>query len=110
APVELSDTGPDRVPTKPFGKTKERVSVIGIGGYTLADAPTYEEAERVVHEAIDAGVNFFDNAWEYHQGKSEEWMGKALKGKRDQVCLMTKGCTHGRDEKEAMKQLEEAGR
>jgi aryl-alcohol dehydrogenase-like predicted oxidoreductase len=107
-PVELSDTGPDRIPKKPFGKTKEKVSIIGIGGYTLGQAPSYEEAERIVHEAIDAGVTFFDNAWDYHDGKSEEWMGKALKGRRDKVFLMTKVCTHGRDRKVAMKQLEES--
>src|SRR5690348_3454996 len=69
APVEPSDTGPDRIPTKPFGKTGERVSIIGLGGHALGLAPTYEEAERLVHEAIDAGVDFFDNAWEYHEGK-----------------------------------------
>jgi uncharacterized protein len=108
APIELSDTGPDRIPKKPFGKTKEKVSIIGVGGYTLGQSPTYEEAERIVHEAIDAGVTFFDNAWDYHQGKSEEWMGKALEGKRDKVFLMTKVCTHGRDKKVAMRQLEDS--
>jgi len=108
APAELSDTGPDRIPKKSFGKTGEKVSIIGIGGYTLADAPSYEEAERIVHEALDAGVTFFDNAWEYHQGKAEEWMGKVFKGKRDKVFLMTKVCTHGRDKAVAMKQLEES--
>ncbi len=107
-PVELSDTGPDRIPKKPFGNTKDKVSVIGLGGFTLAQAPTYDEAERIAHEAIDAGVTFFDNAWDYHDGRSEEWMGKALKGKRDKVFLMTKVCTHGRDKKVAMKQLEES--
>jgi len=61
-----------------------------------------------VHEAIDAGVTFFDNAWDYHQGKSEAWMGKALEGKRDKVFLMTKVCTHGRGKKVAMQQLEES--
>jgi aryl-alcohol dehydrogenase-like predicted oxidoreductase len=108
APIELSDTGPDRIPKKPLGKTKEKLSIIGVGGYTLGQAPSYEEAERIVHEAVDAGVTFFDNAWDYHQGKSEEWMGKALKGRRDNVFLMTKVCTHGRDKKVAMKQLEES--
>ncbi len=107
-PVELSDTGPDRIPKKPFGKSGEKVSIIGIGGYTLGQAPSYEEAERIVHEAIAAGVTFFDNAWDYHDGKSEEWMGKALKGKRDKVFLMTKVCTHGRDKKVAMQQLEQS--
>ncbi len=108
APIGLSDTGPDRIPKKPFGNTRENVSIIGIGGFSLADAPTYEEAERIVHEAIDAGVTFFDNAWEYHDGKSEEWMGKALKGKRDKVFLMTKVCTHGRDKKVGLQQLDES--
>jgi aryl-alcohol dehydrogenase-like predicted oxidoreductase len=62
----------------------------------------------LVHEAIDAGVTFFDNAWEYHDGRSEEWLGAALQGRRDKVFLMTKVCTHGRDGKVAMRQLEES--
>jgi aryl-alcohol dehydrogenase-like predicted oxidoreductase len=107
--LELTTTGPDQIPRKPFGKTKERVSVIGLGGYSLGSAPTLKEAVAIVHEAIDAGVNFLDNAWEYHDGKSEEWMGEALKGgRRDKVFLMTKVCTHGRDKKVAMKQLEDS--
>jgi len=61
-----------------------------------------------VHEAIEAGGTFFDNAWEYHDGKSEEILGKALRGKRDGVFLMTKVCTHGRDATVAMQQLEES--
>jgi aryl-alcohol dehydrogenase-like predicted oxidoreductase len=106
--VELTDTGPDRVPHKLFGRTQEKVSAIGIGGYSLGAAPSLEEAIAIVHEAIDAGINFFDNAWEYHDGKSEEWMGQALKGRRDKVFLMTKVCTHGRDKNVAMRQLEES--
>jgi predicted aldo/keto reductase-like oxidoreductase len=106
--LELSNTGPDRIPHKPFGRTKETVSVIGIGGYSLGSAPSLDEAIAIVHEAIDAGVTFFDNAWEYHDGKSEEWMGQALKGKRDKVFLMTKVCTHGRDKEVGLKQLEES--
>ncbi len=106
--LTLSNTGPDRIPRKPFGRTKETVSVIGIGGYSLGDTPSLKEAIAIVHEAVDAGVNFFDNAWEYHDGKSEEWMGQALKGKRDKVFLMTKVCTHGRDKTVALKQLEES--
>src|SRR5207248_2836838 len=77
--LELTDVGPDRIPRKPFGRTGERVSVIGIGGYSLGDAPALQEAIAIVHEAIDAGVTFFDNAWEYHDGKSEDWMGQAKK-------------------------------
>jgi aryl-alcohol dehydrogenase-like predicted oxidoreductase len=101
-------TKTDPVPHRPLGKTGVQVSAIGIGGYTLGDAPTLDEARRIVAEAIDAGVNFFDNAWEYHDGKSEAWMGEALQGRRDKVVLMTKVCTHGRDGKVAMRQLEES--
>ncbi len=57
---------------------------------------------------MDGGVTFFDNCWEYHRGKSEDWMGKGLKGKRDRVFLMTKVCTHGREKALAMKMLEES--
>jgi aryl-alcohol dehydrogenase-like predicted oxidoreductase len=53
-------------------------------------------------------VTFFDNAWEYNDHRSEEWMGRALQGRRDKVFLMTKVCTHGRDKKVAMQQLEES--
>jgi uncharacterized protein len=107
-PLELSNLGPDKIPHKPFGRTKETVSIIGIGGYSLGDAPSLKEAIEIVHEAVDAGVSFFDNAWEYHDGKSEEWMGQALKGRRDKVFLMTKVCTHGRDKKVAMRQLDDS--
>jgi aryl-alcohol dehydrogenase-like predicted oxidoreductase len=99
---------PGSIPKRAFGKTDERVALLGLGGYTLGQADSYDTAERIVHEAVDAGVTFFDNAWEYHQGKSEEWMGKALRGRRDKVFLMTKVCTHGRDKKVAMRQLEES--
>jgi len=66
------------------------------------------EAIQIVHEALDAGVNFFDNAWEYHSGLSEARLGRALKGKRDRAVVMTKVCTHGRDKNVAMRQLEES--
>ena len=78
------------------------------GARTTRRRPSLKEAIAIVHEAIDAGVDFFDNAWEYHDGKSEEWMGQALKGRRDKVFLMTKVCTHGRDKKVAMQQLAES--
>ena len=63
---------------------------------------------ELVARALDAGVNFFDNCWEYHDGVSEERLGVALKGKRDKAFVMTKVCTHGRDKDVAMKQLEES--
>jgi len=106
--LELTNTGADKIPHKPFGRTKETVSVIGIGGYSLGSAPSLKEAVAIVQESVDAGVNFFDNAWEYHDGKSEEWMGQALKGRRDKVFLMTKVCTHGRGKDVAMQQLDQS--
>ncbi|HWE01944.1 MAG TPA: aldo/keto reductase [Tepidisphaeraceae bacterium] len=105
---QVSNVGPDRVPRKALGKTGVEVSAMGLGGYSLADSPTLEEATQIVHEAVEAGINFFDNAWEYHDGRSEEWMGQALKGLRDKVFLMTKVCTHGRDKNVAMQQLEQS--
>jgi aryl-alcohol dehydrogenase-like predicted oxidoreductase len=102
------NTRPNAIPQRAFGKASDKVSILGLGGYTLGQSPSYDVAEQIVREALDAGVTFFDNAWEYHQGKSEEWMGKALKGNRDKVFLMTKVCTHGRDKKVAMRQLEDS--
>jgi aryl-alcohol dehydrogenase-like predicted oxidoreductase len=93
---------------RPFGRTGIDVSIIGVGGYHLATVKTQTEINRIVHEAIDRGVNFFDNAWDYHDGDAETKMGKALKGRRDEVFLMTKVCTHGRGKATAMKQLNES--
>jgi aryl-alcohol dehydrogenase-like predicted oxidoreductase len=96
------------VPRRPLGRTGLEVSVLGIGGYHLGSANSDAEATQIVNEALDAGVNFFDNAWEYHHGASEERLGRALKGKRDRAVVMTKVCTHGRDKTVAMRQLEES--
>jgi uncharacterized protein len=96
------------IPRRPLGKTGLQVSALCLGGYHVGSAKTEDEAMRIVHEAIDAGINFMDNAWEYHDGRSEEWMGKALVGRRDKVVLMTKVCSHGRDATVAMQQLEES--
>ncbi len=84
------------------------VSCLGLGGYHLGDVKSKREAIRIVHEALDHGVTFMDNAWEYHDGLSEQIMGEALKGRRANVFLMTKVCTHGRDKKVALKQLEQS--
>jgi len=96
------------IPTRKFGQSDVQVSAIGCGGHHLGDAPDQATATQIVHEAVDGGITFFDNCWEYHRGKSEEWLGGALKGKRDRVFLMTKVCTHGRDKSLAMKMLEES--
>jgi len=94
---------------RPFGKnTSVKISALGFGGHHIGDAEDQPAATRLVGEAIDGGVTFFDNCWEYHRGKTEDWMGTALKGKRDRVFLMTKVCTHGRDKAVAMKMLEQS--
>jgi predicted aldo/keto reductase-like oxidoreductase len=100
----------DRVAQRQLGKTGARVSVLAVGGHHLGDAPAYADAERIVAEAIEAGITLFDNCWEYHNGRSEEWLGRALSegGRRDKVLVMTKVCTHGRDAGLAMKMLEES--
>jgi uncharacterized protein len=99
---------PAPIARRPFGRHPDTVSILGLGGYHLGKVNTIAESVRIVHEAIDAGVNFLDNAWEYHDGDSERRMGRALTGRRDSVFLMTKVCTHGRDAKVAMRQLEES--
>jgi uncharacterized protein len=95
-----------QIPKRPMGSTGLQVSIIGMGGYHLGTAAGQEEVNNMVAKAMDHGVNFFDNAWEYHGGMSEERVGAALKGKRDQAIVMTKACTHGRKKDVAMKMLE----
>jgi len=96
------------IPQRPLGETGVLVSALGLGGYHLAMAGSDREGIRIAHAAIDAGVTFMDNAWEYHDGKSEQIMGKAIADRRTRVFLMTKVCTHGRDKREAMRQLEQS--
>jgi len=81
---------------------------MGVGGYHLGSIKEEKESTELVARAVDAGINFFDNCWEYHDGVSEERLGAALKGKRDKAFVMTKVCTHGRGKDVAMKQLEES--
>ena len=86
------------IPQRPFGRHHDvTVSALGFGGHHLGDAPDEQTAVRLVHEAVDAGITFFDNCWEYRRGKTETLMGKGLAGLRDRVFLMTKVCTHGRE-------------
>src|SRR5688500_10129971 len=96
------------IPRRPFGKSGEPVSALALGGYHLGKIKSVREAVRLVHAALDAGVTFMDNAWEYHDGRSEELMGKGLEGRRKDAFLMTKLCTHGRGKREAMRQLEQS--
>ncbi len=107
-PLPHPPVAPGAVPRRTLGATGAQVSVLGLGGFHLGQANTLEEAKQIVAEALDAGINFFDNAWEYNDGKSEDWLGKALAGKRDRAFLMTKVCTHGRDHTVAQEQLEQS--
>jgi uncharacterized protein len=106
SPTPQGRTG--EIPRRPLGKTGIEVSALGLGGAALGQVKSLDEAIRLTHEAIESGITFMDNAWEYNKHRSEDWMGQALKGKRDDVFLMTKVCTHGRDRKVAMQQLEES--
>ncbi len=106
-PGEYAGSGAEFLcPKRPMGSTGLQVSILGMGGYHLGTAETQEEVNSMVAKAMDHGINFFDNAWEYHKGLSEERVGKALKGKRDRAIVMTKVCTHGRKKDVAMKMLE----
>lgn len=96
------------IPFRALGRTGVDVTAIGFGGYHLGLIKDDDEAVRLVQETIDAGITFMDNAWEYHDGRSEELMGKAIADRRDEVFLMSKVCTHGRDRHEAMRQLEDS--
>jgi aryl-alcohol dehydrogenase-like predicted oxidoreductase len=101
--MSLSD-----VPRRDLGTTGVRVSAIGLGGYHLGMPHVDEKlALRLVHEAIDRGITFMDNCWDYNEGLSERRMGTALKGaRRAEVFLMTK--IDGRTREEAAKQLDES--
>src|SRR5262245_54872770 len=96
------------IPLRALGRTSVDVTAIGFGGYHLGLMKTDNEAVSLLHESIDAGITFLDNAWEYHAGRSEELMGRAIHDRRDKVFLMTKVCTHGRDRHVAMRQLEDS--
>ena len=97
------------IPQRALGRTGESVSALGLGGFHLGLVGAERDAISLVHRAVDAGITFMDNAWEYHGGVSEQRMGKALaNGWRERVFLMTKVCTHGRDARTAMRQLEES--
>jgi aryl-alcohol dehydrogenase-like predicted oxidoreductase len=96
------------IPHRPLGRTGVHVTAIGLGGYHLGLIKSRREAIRLVQAAVDEGLTFLDNAWEYHDGESERRMGEALVRRRDSVFLMTKVCTHGQDARAAMRQLEES--
>ncbi len=96
------------MPYRTLGKTGEKISAIGMGGFHIGQ-PKIEEAQsiRLIRSAIDRGINFMDNSWDYNEGQSEIRMGKALQnGYRQKVFLMTK--LDGRTNQEAAKQIDES--
>ena len=96
------------MPTRTLGRTGVQVSLIGLGGWHLGFKSISDElAERIIRTAIDNGINFMDNCWDYNEGASETRMGNALRdGYRERVFLMTK--IDGRTKQDAAKQLDES--
>jgi aryl-alcohol dehydrogenase-like predicted oxidoreductase len=99
---------PEGLAARVLGRTGERVSAIGLGGWHLALKHVDEATSlRIIRSAIDRGITFLDNSWDYNEGRSEIRMGKVLKeGYRDKVFLMTK--IDGRSKREAVRQLDES--
>src|SRR5437773_3302200 len=105
AQTRNSGTG---IPTRELGKTGVQVSILCLGGWHIGAVQDRKEAIRIMHAALDEGITFFDNAWDYHNGGSEELMGEALAegDKRNKVFLMTKNCE--RDYAGSMRDLEDS--
>ncbi len=102
------DTGTG-LPKRPLGKSGAEVSILCLGGWHIGKAGLDDgdaAAVKLMHEAIDNGLTFFDNCWDYHDGYSEELMGKAIHDRRDKVFLMTKVCN--RDYEGAKSNLEDS--
>ena len=97
----------DAIPRRVLGRTGEKVSMLGPGGYHIGNQRDEQESIRIVRAAIDGGINFLDNCWDYNGGASEVRMGKALRdGYRDKVFLMTK--IDARPKKTAAAQIDES--
>ena len=105
----MTDTGTSGIPLRPLGTTGVSVSMLCLGGFHLS-VPPEDEATRIIHTAIDQGMTFMDNAWEYADNESERRMGVALAqdGYREKVFLMTKNCAHDRTAANSMVKLEES--
>ena len=89
-----ADKSPGGIPLRPLGRSGEKVTMIGLGGFHAAVPENEPDSVRLIQRAIDEGITFLDNAWDYIDGKAEERMGKAISegGRRDKIFLMTKCC------------------
>src|SRR5881296_1671682 len=106
-PRTLTSDVRNGIPYRRLGRTGEVVSLIGVGGYHLGRQADEQETIRIVRTAVDSGINFLDNCWDYNGGASEIRMGKALRdGYRDKAFLMTK--IDGRSKESATRQLDES--
>jgi len=97
------------LPTRKLGRTGADVSILCLGGWHIGKAAKDDGEDatiKLMQNAIDNGMTFFDNCWDYHDGYSEEVMGKAIDGRRDEVFLMTKVCN--RDYKGALSNLDDS--
>src|SRR4051794_20632396 len=102
-----ADEAKGDMPYRTLGRTGEKVSAIGLGGFHIGQPKDEAEGIRIIRTAIDRGINFMDNSWDYHDGGSEVRMGKALRdGYRDRAFLMTK--IDGRKKAAAAKQIDES--
>lgn len=110
APADAPLKNDGGIPLRPLGKTGVNVTALCLGGHSSTDPQKLSEEEslRLIRRAVDEGVHFMDNCWDYHDGLAEERMGKALAegGRREKVFLMTKVC--GRTAKDAQSNLEDS--
>jgi uncharacterized protein len=92
--AQTSPASATGLPTRVLGRTGQRVSILALGGWHLGAIKDDADSIRLMQAALDEGITFFDNAWDYHDGRSEELMGRALAegGRRQKVFLMTKNC------------------
>ena len=95
------------IPRRKLGSTGVEVSIVGLGGYHIGVPESDDEATKIIRSALDRGINFLDNCWDYHGGKSDERMGRALRdGYRDKAFLMTK--IDGRTKASAAAQIDQS--
>src|SRR5438094_1376901 len=107
APPQHSSDVRNGIPYRRLGRTGEMVSLIGVGGYHLGRQADEQETIRIVRTAVDSGINFLDNCWDYNGGASEIRMGKALRdGYREKAFLMTK--FDGRTKESTARQIDES--
>lgn len=101
------ESGPGEMPYRTLGRTGEKVSLVGLGGSHIGTQHDEQESIKIIRTALDNGINFLDNCWDYNEGQSEIRMGKALRdGYRQKAFLMTK--IDGRNKKTALQQLDDS--